>query len=310
MSWLLHPAHLLCIDKLVRIHLDLSHLLIAFFVPALLVWSCAGRQAAFLKRSNSAPSPNASELKAEADQVWEQRSDPEMARVALALYQKAFQAESANVEVGVSLARAHAFVGEYVESKPEVQDTLFLRGIEAGEKALALHPGFLSKYRRLKDETKTLSVLNKDWVPAIYWTAVNLEKWSATKSWVTRMGNKRRIEAYYLKVIELQDTYDYGGAYRFLGKVPARIPFGSKSDSRSYFEKAIRISPNYFKNRRVFAEVYAVSRNDRELYRQVLTTIVNGDPQALPEAYPENKFEQEIARDLLLRINERFKSSD
>jgi hypothetical protein len=56
----------------------------------------------------------------------------------------------------------------------------------------------------------------------------------------------------------------------------------------------------------MYAEFYAVERKDRELFKKHLETVINGNPNALPDVAPENKYEQEIAKKMLARIEEYF----
>jgi len=54
------------------------------------------------------------------------------------------------------------------------------------------------------------------------------------------------------------------------------------------------------------AENLAVKLQDREMFQTQLQLVIDGDPDALEGAAPENRIEQRKARDLLARIDEFF----
>lgn len=273
----------------------------------MLLSGCAGRRSAILEKPQPVASEaNASALRAEADKLWKQRDNPSNARQALAIYRRAFAANPSNAELGTRLARACHFVAYYVETNPQAPDTIFLRGIEAGERTLALNPKFLAVYQKTRNESRALAALDKSWINAIYWTGMNLEGWTNLQSRWVRLGNKKRVEAYLTRVRELDPDFFYGAVHRFFGVLRTTAPLGGMDDSKREFERAIELAPNFFGNHRMYAEFYAVERKDRELFKKHLETVINGNPNALPDVAPENKYEQEIAKKMLARIEEYF----
>lgn len=282
-----------------------------FLLFGILLIDCAGRRSAILETPRpAAPGVNASALRAEADKLWKKRDNPPNARQALETYKRAYVADPSNVELGTRLARAYYFVAHYVETNPQVRDTLFQRGAETGERTLALNLKFRTTYQKKKDEARALATLDKSWINAIYWTGTNLDHWMSLKSTWVRLGNKKQVEAYLTRVRELDPNFFYGAAQRFFGALPTRVPFGDLDGSKREFEKALAMAPNFFGNHRTYAEYYAVKRKDRELFKKLLETVINGNPNALPDMAPENKFEQEMAKRMLERIDEYFGKND
>lgn len=279
-----------------------------FIVLGLLLLSCAGRRSVILDPPPVAkPDTVAVILRAEADKLWKERDDPSKARQALEKYRQAFAADPFNVELGTRLARAYNFIASYIETKPEAQDTLFQRGVETGERTLALHSNFRATYQKTREESKALAVLDKDWVNTIYWTGANLGGWTKRQGRLVRYGNKQVVEAYFTRLRELEPNLFYGSVYRFFGALPTQVPFGSLDESKREFDKAIEVGPKFLGNYRAYAENYAVARKDRDLFKKLLESAINGDPKALPDVIPENKYEQALAKKMLDEIDKYVK---
>jgi len=280
-----------------------------FIIIAILLSGCAGRQTAILERPVPPPKPaaNAAALQKDAENLWAQRSDPPKARQALDAFRRAYAANP-NRELGTKLARAHHFVGYYIETDPDSQAARFLSGVEIGERVLSLDNGFRMKYLKTKDDRRALALLDRNWAPAIYWTAANLEQWTETQEWRVRYGNKGRVETYMRRMRELDPAFYYGGPFRYFAVLPTRgrAPFVDLDDSKRAFEKALELAPDFLGNKRLYAETYAVKKKDRELFKKLLEQVINGNPNALPDVAPENKFEQTVAKGMLNRIDEYF----
>ncbi len=277
----------------------------------LLLLNCSGRKTVFLEKTR-APIAQAdtARLIAEAEALWSKREDRKTAYEALYAYQRAFAADPRNPQLGVKLAQAFAFVGDYVAQTEEERDTLYYHGLEAGERTLALYEPFRMHMMRTQDEDEALRKVvrqinfdqrnkqeerSRHWLAAIYWLSVNLERWTDSQNSLRRLGNKKRIELYKRAVLEVEETFDYGGVYRSSRVVPMKPPFAGAQNLREGFERALAIAPDYFANRTAYARLYALPENQAELFREQLEYVINNDPNKLPSAYAENKYEQELA---------------
>ncbi len=284
-------------------------LLLASF--ACLLVNCSGRKTVFLEK---VPAPIAqadtAKLNAEADALWQKREDRKIAYDALFAYQRAFAANPRDPKIGVKLAHAYAFVGHYIAATEEEQDTLYSRGLAVGERTLALHEPFRLAYMHRQDEEAALGKIvhqlerdkrsnrqadSEHWLAAIYWTSVNLERWSELQNSLRKLGNKKRVEMYKRAVLEVDESFDYGGVYRSTHVVPMEPPYVGAQNAKEAFERAIAIAPNYFANRTTYARLYALPENQLALFSEQLEYVINGDPNKLPAAYAENKYEQIIA---------------
>jgi tetratricopeptide (TPR) repeat protein len=280
-----------------------------FLLAVFLLGGCAGRRSVILERPQPVVSAtDAATLRNDADKLWKQRDDASKARQALALYRRAFAADPTNVELGTRLARAFHFAGYYVENDPVKQDSLFLQGVETGERVLALHPGFQAIYRKTTDEARALAELDISWINPIYWTGMNYDRWVSGQGRLVRYRNKQRVEAYMTRVKELDPNFFYGAVPRYFGVLPTqgRAPFVDIDNAKREFDRAVELAPNFFGNQRTYAETYAVKKKDRELFKKLLEQVINGNPNALPDVAPENKYEQAVAKGMLNRIDEYF----
>ncbi|MEK7727946.1 MAG: TRAP transporter TatT component family protein, partial [candidate division KSB1 bacterium] len=215
-----------------------------------------------------------------------------------------------NPQLGVKLAQAFAFVGDYCAQTDEERDTLYYAGLEIAERTLALHEPFRMHMIRTQEEDEALGKVvrqinfdkrnkqaerSRHWLAAIYWLSVNLERWTDSQNSLRRLGNKKRIELYKRAVLEVDETFDYGGVYRSSRVVPMKPPYVGAQSLREGFERALEIAPDYFANHTAYARHYALPENKAELFREHLEYAINNDANKLPAAHAENKYEQALA---------------
>ncbi len=284
------------------------HQLIVTVLILILFTSCAGRKGVFLDTAErSEASPEAIALLEQADALWERRGDPDEARRILDMYIKAAEADPGNIDLLSRLSRAYYLVANYVETDKKKKDEFFLQGVEAGERALGSHPGFRAAYQRTNDERRAIQEVGMEGIKAIYWTGANLAKWASDKSLLVRLGNRSRLEAYNQRVLDLDEYFFYGAAHRFFGGLPTRVPGGDLNLSRHHFERCLEIEPNYFGTRTLYAEFYATKAQDRETFVKQLEYVINTPYDIIPELTPENKYEQEYAKQLMEKVDDWFR---
>ncbi len=127
-----------------------------------------------------------------------------------------------------------------------------------------------------------LNEIEEEQLPVLYafasawagWIQVNADNWNA-------IAQIPKLTAMFNRSIELNDQYDYGGAYLYLGVLNSQIPpslGGKPEQGRSYFEKALKISEG--KNLMVhvlFAENYARLVFDQELHDKLLNQVLSSN---------------------------------
>ncbi len=91
--------------------------------------------------------------------------------------------------------------------------------------------------------------LNPDRVEGHYWYAVNLGSYGLARGVLTALSNAKIGRDALLEASKIDPMYHWAGAYRVLGRyyqeVPGIISFGDKKIAKEYFEKAIKIAPNF-----------------------------------------------------------------
>lgn len=206
-----------------------------------------------------------------------------------------------HLEALTLLSRAHSLLAEsYAQSLAEKR-RLWQAGAEWGQKAMAIHPDYT-------DESD-LSVLDKRYVGAIYWTAVNLGKWAQNSGIRAQRGHRKKIRKLIERVQKLDPRFFYGAAPRYLGVYYAVAPGfagGNLKRSLQSFHESLRIAPDYLMTRVLIAEHYAARKSDRKLFRAELDKVLLADPRSLPEAEPENLLAQKKAKWMLERMEGYF----
>lgn len=271
----------------------------ALFLVSTALWSsCAGRKTAFTHLPPSTrSSAKAAELKSQADAAWLRRDQTVAAEEALAKYEEAYQADPADTALALRRAEAYFFMGEYVmpvkNVRRKTRERNFEKGLSAGERALELHSGFRTVYRETLDEEKALAQLDPSWTPAVFWTYANMVRWKEMQNPLRKAGNEQRLEIYRKRLRRMDDAFYYGGLYRLSGVLGEGET--EELQFENAYEKALYLAPDFFSNYRAYAEKYALPQNKTALADSLLKIVVDGDPKGVPE----NKYEQEIAANVL-----------
>jgi hypothetical protein len=140
-------------------------------------------------------------------------------------------------------------------------------------------------------------------VPVLYgagaawasWIRANTDDWSA-------VADKARVDAMMQKVVALDETYDDGSAFLYLGILATLLPEamgGKPEQGRADFERVVELS----EGRNLMAKVmlarsYARLVFDRELHDRLCREVIEADPVA-PDLTLTNTMAQEEARQLL-----------
>lgn len=118
-----------------------------------------------------------------------------------------------------------------------------------------------------------------------YWYTVNYGEWVDRSSIFQKIGAKKVIMTDMNKVLELDDTYDSGGAYIIIGRINYIAPGGSYEKAIECFEKAMKIGPRRTTAYLFLGELYLhehVFDKAEELFQHVLSMDV--DPRFAIEA--------------------------
>jgi len=191
----------------------------------------------------------------ECDRLYTEIQDMIAAKKLFSNYLNLLPTAENKYEVYWRLARIHYLIGIYSEDKKE-QKTVFSQGIYYGKKAVNLEPEKPDGY---------------------YWLGVNYGKYGEVKGVLKSLSLVNPIKDAMNKVIELDPTYEDGGAYKVLGRVYFKLPGfagGSKEKSLEHLLKSKELDSNDALTRLYVADTYlALKRIDES--REELEYIMN-----------------------------------
>ena len=266
--------------------------------------------------STPAPAPAAStgqaDDRAAAEAAWANRGDRAQLQKAIDHWEARLAERPDDGGTLARLARAYYLMADgYLRtlgpSNPEYLGA-FEKGTAAGERALAaLSPDFKARVTRDDKVEDAIQVVGPEGLPAMYWYAVNLGKWSRAKGIAALLGNKDRVKGVLERVLGLQETFFHGAPHRYFGVYWSLLPVGRDLDkSKQHFERSLAIAPNYVGTKVLMAESYAVKRQDRALFVRLLDEVLATADDAIPDLIPETRIEKAKARELKARIDELF----
>ncbi len=195
------------------------------------------------------------------------------------------------------------------DADAELRLELYDKGLTSSERGLDCFPSFRKAFAAGEAEEDAVKTIGIDGIEAIYWTAVNLGKWSRQMGFSYVLFNKNKAKSMIEYIRELDDQWYYGGADRYLGafySVAPSIAGGDMELSKEHFDKSISIAPDYYGTHVLLAEYYATKMQDRELFESELNFVINGPLDVLPDVIPLQRIEKEKARVLLENIDEYF----
>ena len=126
-----------------------------------------------------------------------------------------------------------------------------------------------------KKDAKDLPVLFALGAAWASWIEAHKDDWNA-------VAQLSRIEVIMQRVIELDESYEGGGAHLYLGVLATLLPpaLGGKPElGRNHFERAIEISEgNNLMAKVIYARQYARLVFDQDLHDRLLTEVLEADP--------------------------------
>lgn len=155
------------------------------------------------------------------------------------------------------LSEINYWFGEYTEDA-EDKIAFFHEGVECG---------------------KTGVEINEDSVEANFWLAVNYGSYGQAKGIMQSLALITPIKEAAEKVLELDENYFYGGAWRVLGRLYTKAPgfpfsIGNTKKAIECLEKSVELAPKFYLNRLFLAEAY-ISNRDKTKAREQLQWILD-----------------------------------
>ena len=165
--------------------------------------------------------------------------------------------------------------------------------------------------RSFDDFTEGLQDLGKDDVPYLFWAAACWGNWiSLNLDSMEALAELPRVIAMMQRVLELDETFYYGGPHLFMGIWHASRPTmfgGDLSRAQEHFLKALHLGQGKFLMAYVYyANYYARQRFDKALFVSTLQKVLDAPADVIPELTLLNTAAKEKARELLNRTDEYF----
>ena len=158
---------------------------------------------------------------------------------------------------------------------------------------------------------KALEKIKPDHIGYLFWGAYGWATWiQFQEGAAAAMADLPIVESIMLKVLELDETFYYGGAHIFLGSYYGSRPqiYGGKPDaSRKHFERALEINKREFLLTQVaYAQTYARMMYDRDLYLKLLNEVLEQPLMTDSDMASSNKLAKVTAEKLIQQVDEIF----
>ena len=218
-----------------------------------------------------------------------------------------------NVQLHTFAAQAYYGLsyGFNEDSNPERGSKFYLRGLKHGLTALELNGAKDLKNTTIANFEEQVGKMDKDEVAALFWTASNWAKWiDMHRDDAEAIAQLARATALMQRVIELDDTFYYGGAHMYFGVYyGSRAPLlgGNFEKSRQHFDRAREITDSKLLITDLLqAQYLARQLQDRQDFHDRLTAIVNAPDDLMPELALQNQIAKRKAALLLKKESEWF----
>ena len=199
----------------------------------------------------------------------------------------------------------------YEEGQVERAVTVSSKAKEYGINLLKLLPGLQNiNNNTLGEIDQSLGKISPGRVGSLFWGTYGWAIWIQYQEGApAAMADLPIVEQIMLRVVELDESYYYGGAHIFLGAYYGSRPqmFGGNPEaSRQHFERALALNDRLFLLTHVaYAETYARTMFDRELYLELLTEVIE-QPLADSNMASSNKVAKVKAKKLIVQIDDFF----
>jgi|Deesub1362B_J571_1020462.scaffolds.fasta_scaffold00002_295 tetratricopeptide (TPR) repeat protein len=203
----------------------------------------------------------AEELLAEGDALYQKMMDMETAKAALSKYHAAVALLDNKYEAYWRISRILYYIGDHSEKKKD-KKSYFSQGIYYGKRAIELEPNRPEGH---------------------YWLGVNYGKYGEVRGVLKSLSLVKPIKQEMNKVIEIDRSFEDGGADKVLGRVYFKLPGfagGSKEKSLEHLLKAKEIGPNDPLTRLYLAETYlALDEIDKARQELEFVLSLEDDPR-------------------------------
>ncbi|MCK4834567.1 MAG: hypothetical protein KAT12_07305, partial [Gammaproteobacteria bacterium] len=187
----------------------------------------------------------------------------------------------------------------------------YRRGLKHGLLALQLSGLKNAETLSPEDLEKQLQKLDKDDVPALFWTASNWAKWvDLNRDDAASLVQLPKATAMMQRILELDETFYYGSAHMYFGVYyGSRAPVlgGNFQKSRQHFDRAREITDNKLLVADLLqAQYLARQMFDQDDFHQRLSKIIDAPEDLYPELTLLNQITKRKAKLLLSKEKQWF----
>ena len=203
-------------------------------------------------------------------------------------------------------------LGFVEDNDPGRAKKLYLRGRDYGLRILRKKPDLKKSLSgSLEELENALKKLDKKAVPVLFWTANNWASWiNLNFSNPDALADLPRVQIIMARVLQLDESYFYGGAHLFFGTIYAvRPPLlgGNIKKAKQHFDRCFEFSQKKFLLPYVFyAQYFLVRQMDQELFIQTLKKVLGTPGNILPGQELPNAIAKNKAKILLKNVDEFF----
>jgi len=200
----------------------------------------------------------------------------------------------------------------FSDDEHDKTEALYRKAMFYGFRALSERADFSKAVGGSLDEFKALlNQFNKQDVPGLFWTANAWASWISAKTGaVEAMADLPMLEATMKRILELDDTFYYGGPHLLMGVYLAAKPAvlgGDPAKAKQHFDRAFALgSGKILMSRVLLAQYYARAVGDRVLFAATLQEVLVARADEVPELTFINTVAKEKARHLLEKTEAYF----
>ena len=196
------------------------------------------------------------------------------------------------------------------DNRPKRAVNFYMRGLKHGLHALAVN-GYKNIRNGSMDELEAmLKKMDDDDVGALFWTASNWAKWiDQNRDKSASLIELPKPTALMQRVLELDDTFYYGGAHMYFGVYyGGRSPMfgGDFKKSEAHFDRAREITEDQLLVADLLqAQYLSRQKMDKEDFHNRLTKIIEAPEDLYPDLALLNQIAKRKAK-LLLKEEEKW----
>ena len=198
------------------------------------------------------------------------------------------------------------------DTDPERASRLYLRGRGYAERILVAAGAPENLIRQNLEQLKnSLKTLDRDQLHGLYWLGQCWGSWLMFNlDDLNTFVGISKVEAVIQRTLELDEAYHYAGPHLLAGAFyggRTKMLGGNPEKARSHFEKCLELTHHKFLMAYVlYAKTYAVQSQDRELFKKLLSKVMDAPADLLPEQQLANTVAKQKARKLLELTDELF----